>query len=146
MPASRTSATEHLVRAALRALEEIDFDRYMALWHEDCRVEYPTHLPHMPDVIIGKASLAEHNRRAFHNIDHREIRDLDIRPLEDPSFALTEFELAQSFGGGAGTFQGRVCVIFGARDGKLISMREYVDTRLLSEAISTYDRLPTKTL
>ena len=138
------SATELLVRKALQALEDIDFDRYMALWHEECRVEYPTHLPQMPGVIIGKASLGEHNQRAFHNIDHREIRDLTVRPLADPGFALAEFVLAQSFGGGAGSFEGRVCVIFGARDGKLDSMREYIDTRLLSEAISAYDKMAAK--
>jgi ketosteroid isomerase-like protein len=127
-----------LVREALAALEAIDFDHYMALWHEECRVEYPTAFPGMPRLTLGKENLAEHNRRAFHGIDRRELHDLEIRPLADPSFALAEFELDQSFGGGAGRFRGRVCVIFGARDGRLAFMREYMDTRLLAESLATY--------
>ena len=139
MPISDSNEVGSLVREALDALVKIDFDRYMALWHEDCRVEYPTHLPGIPEVIAGKASLSKHNHRAFHGIDNREIRDLEIRPLEDSRFSLVEFEMEQSFGGGAGSFKGRVCVIFGERDGKLGSMREYMDSRLLGEAIAKYD-------
>jgi len=140
MSAGDLIPAEALVREALDALAKIDFDRYMALWHEDCRVEYPTQLPGRPGVILGKESLAEYNRGAFDGMDHRELRDLEIRQLADPSFVLVEFELVQSFGSGAGSFQGRVCVIFGARDGKLASMREYADTRLLAVAIATYQQ------
>ena len=144
MPTSDGTIVEPLIREALYALVAIDFDRYMAMWHDDCRVEYPTQLPGRPTIIVGKERLAEYNRGAFHGIGRRELRDLEIRPLADPSFALVEFELVQSFGGGAGNFQGRVCVIFGGREGKLSSMREYADTRLLAEAIATYDRTVVK--
>ena len=139
MPMPDSNEVDSLVREALDALAKIDFDRYMDLWHEDCRVEYPTHLPGIPEEIVGKESLRKHNHRAFHGIDYREIRDLEIRPLEDSRFSVVEFEMEQSFGGGAGSFKGRVCVIFGAREGKLLSMREYMDSRLLVEAIAKYD-------
>jgi hypothetical protein len=65
------------------------------------RVEYPTAFPGMPRLTLGKANLAEHNRRAFHSIDRRELHDPEIRPLADPGFALAEFEFDHSFGGGA---------------------------------------------
>jgi len=144
MSRSDGTSVEPLIREALHALVAIDFDRYMAMWHDDCRVEYPTQLPGRPANIVGKERLAEYNRGAFHGTDRREIRDLEIRPFADPSFALVEFELVQSFGGGAGHFQGRVCIIFGEREGKLSSMREYADTRLLVEAIATYESAVTK--
>jgi uncharacterized protein len=130
---------EPLVREALAALAAMDYDRYMALWADDGRLEFPMPLPGMPGVVEGKAQIGEVERRAFTGIARREIKDVQIHPFADPSLALVEFEIDQSFGEGAGGLKGRFAIVYGARDGKLVLMREYFDTRLMAEAFVAYE-------
>jgi len=47
--------------------------------------------------------------------------------------------MEQSFGGGAGSFKGAYASSSARGKGKLLSMREYMDSRLLVEAIAKYD-------
>ncbi len=127
-----------LVREALAALEAVDFERYFALWSDDCRVELPMALPGIPEAIDGKPAVQAAERRAFQGIERREIRELEIRPLADPSFALAEFEMEQAFAAGGG-LRARFCILFEAREGRLARMREYYDTRAIAEAMAAYD-------
>jgi len=83
MPMSDSNEVDSLVREALDALAMIDFDRYMDLWHEDCRVEYPTHPLVYPRRSLERKVSGSTITERFTGLTIAKFVILEIRPLED---------------------------------------------------------------
>jgi ketosteroid isomerase-like protein len=123
-----------IVREFFEALDVLDKERTVACMHEDCVCEYPTRTVGVPERLVGRKAFAEYEELSF-SVPSRKFDDFEVYTLGDPSWCLLTHTLEHTFPWPGGEFKSSMSSIFGAREGKLIYMREYYDTAALQKAL-----------
>jgi ketosteroid isomerase-like protein len=136
---SRTA--RDLFAESLRLLLAKDMIGYAKLWAVDGVFEFPFAAANYPTRLAGRAAIEDYLRGYPDLLDVREITEQTVHQTSDPDVVVAEFEAAGVAVASGRPYRIRYVAVVTARDGEIVSYRDYWSPLAGAEILGGLDEL-----
>ena len=130
-----------LFTQSLRLLLAKDMTGYAGLWAVDGVMEFPFAPPNYPTRLAGRAAIEDYLRGYPDLLDVREITEQTVHRTTDPDVVVAEFEAAGRVVATGRPYRMRYAAVVTARDGEIVSYRDYWNPLAAAELLGGLDEL-----
>ncbi|AKV04196.1 hypothetical protein AKJ09_10859 [Labilithrix luteola] len=132
------TAPRDVWQKAVSFLPTYDIDGYAACFHEDGCVEFPFAPPGLPKRIEGRDGILKSMGPLWRGAKAAGrkgagMENVVVHETHDPEVVIIEFDAAREDANG--TYRLSYVHVVRVRDGKIVSLRDYVDSWAISQAL-----------
>jgi uncharacterized protein len=133
----------NLFARSLRFLLAKDMIGYAGLWAADGVMEFPFAPAGYPKRLTGRAAIEDYLRDYPSLLDIQEVTAQTVHQTTDPDVVIAEFEVAGRVVASGRPYRMQYVAVLTARDGEIVSYRDYWNPAAAAEVLGGQDGLMT---
>lgn len=141
---STTESDKQVIRAYLDAVGRLAVDEVAPLFHAHGRVLLPYAPEGIPEVIEGRAAIAEYYQGLPQMIGALNFSDYRIRATEDPGHYVAEYRSDATMKGTGASYRNTYVTTVTVQDGMIEELAEFFDPISLVVALGGTVALPSQ--